>query len=395
VPFTLSLPTALMAAELTALMPIEGGFYFWVKEALGPFAGFAEAYLTVLYTAVDTAIYPVLFVAYLGFLVPIGTTGQMILGILLVWMAGFLNLMGIRLVGSASVLLTAIVLSPFVALTVAGIPRLIHWHLPAQPLGGSFLAALGGGLTVVIWNFGGWENLSVVAAEIDEPRRNYVRAIMVALPLVAAGYILPLTVSISGASGNFEWRTGWFAEVGRQLGGPWLGTAIAAGGAISAFAIFQAAMLWISRMPFVLAGEGYLPRGLARLWSARAIPAHSIVVCCIAFSLLVPLGFVTLVVLDVFFYMLALALEMWALVRLRRVHPERKGQFVIGGGRLALWTIVLAPIVTWVGTFGLAESQGGGARDLAVGVVLAAGVWPSYALLCRRYGGPKRRVAQG
>ncbi|HLX38715.1 MAG TPA: amino acid permease, partial [Candidatus Binataceae bacterium] len=60
VPLTLSLPTALMAAELTALMPVEGGFYFWVKEALGPFAGFAEAYMTLLYTAVDTAIYPVL-----------------------------------------------------------------------------------------------------------------------------------------------------------------------------------------------------------------------------------------------------------------------------------------------------------------------------------------------
>ena len=56
VPLTLSLPTALMAAELTALMPVEGGFYYWVKEALGPFAGFAEAYLTILYTAVDMAI---------------------------------------------------------------------------------------------------------------------------------------------------------------------------------------------------------------------------------------------------------------------------------------------------------------------------------------------------
>src|SRR5437588_11956280 len=32
VPLTLSLPTALMAAELTALLPVEGGFYFWVKE---------------------------------------------------------------------------------------------------------------------------------------------------------------------------------------------------------------------------------------------------------------------------------------------------------------------------------------------------------------------------
>ena len=35
VPAVVSLPTALMAAELTALFPVEGGFYFWVKEAFG------------------------------------------------------------------------------------------------------------------------------------------------------------------------------------------------------------------------------------------------------------------------------------------------------------------------------------------------------------------------
>ena len=80
VPLTLSIPTALMAAELNALMPVEGGFYFWVKEALGPFWGFAEAYLTLLYTAVDMAIYPVLFSAYLAFLYPLGTGGQLVVG---------------------------------------------------------------------------------------------------------------------------------------------------------------------------------------------------------------------------------------------------------------------------------------------------------------------------
>src|SRR5215467_8190877 len=81
VPITLSLPTALMAAELTALLPAEGRFYFWVKEALGPFAGFAEAYLTILYTAVDTAIYPVLFAAYLSFILPLGPAAQIAIGI--------------------------------------------------------------------------------------------------------------------------------------------------------------------------------------------------------------------------------------------------------------------------------------------------------------------------
>src|SRR6202047_382280 len=108
VPLTLSLPTALMAAELTALMPVEGGFYFWVKEALGPFAGFVEAYLTILYSAVDTAIYPVLFSTYLAFVIPLGASWRIIFGIALVWLAGILNIMGVRPVGNASVVLSAL-----------------------------------------------------------------------------------------------------------------------------------------------------------------------------------------------------------------------------------------------------------------------------------------------
>ena len=188
VPITLSLPTALMAAELTALMPVEGGFYFWVKSALGPFAGFAEAYLTILYTAVDTTIYPVLFVTYLSFVIPLGVANQMIVAVAIIWLCGLLNIMGIRLVGDTSVVLTAILIAPFLALVVVGLPRLIHWQPPMGPIiGGNSLAGLGAGLSVVIWNFGGWENLSVVAAEIEAPRRNYLRAVAIALPLVVLG----------------------------------------------------------------------------------------------------------------------------------------------------------------------------------------------------------------
>src|SRR5260370_18551072 len=122
VPVTLSLPTALMAAELTALLPFEGGFYFWVKEALGPFAGFVEAYLTVLYTAVDSAIYPVLFVTYAAFLLPLGTAAQVMLAIALVWLAGLLDGAGVRPVGDTSQFLTACFVCPFLALVLGGVP---------------------------------------------------------------------------------------------------------------------------------------------------------------------------------------------------------------------------------------------------------------------------------
>ncbi len=540
VPLTLSLPTALMAAELTALMPLEGGFYYWVREALGPFAAFVEAYLTLLYTATDMAIYPVLIAAYLGFVFPLGTATQIALGIVLVWFSGALNILGVRSVGNTSIVLMAAILVPFAAMVLIGFPRILHWHLPAPSLhGDGLLAALGGGLTVVIWNFSGWENLSVVAGEIENPQRTYARAIAFALPLVTIGYLLPLAVSLSGATSTANWRVGYFVEIGRSIGGPLLATALAAGGAISAFSIFDAAMLWVSRMPYVLAREGYLPPRLAQVWAVHATPATSIVTgsaaaivassavpigalpaapiaapsatpptaptppggepsdirfggldqgndhgltipgpggdshavpgdtdvlggspatsiipsspasataqrppggepmgdtdvlggspatsiipsspasataqrppggepmgdtnvpggspatsiiaCCAIFTILVPLGFVSLVVLDVFFYMGALMLEMWALIRLRKSRPDRAGLFVIGGGRVALIAVVVAPIVTWMATFGLAVSNNGGAAALIISIVLALGAWPTYAFLRRRYGGP-------
>ena len=395
VPLTLSLPTALMAAELTALMPIEGGFYFWVKEALGPFAGFAEAYMTLLYTAVDMAIYPGLFAAYLAFLIPIGSSMQIVLSIALVWLAGGMNLMGIRPVGFASIVLAVVLLSPFAAMVLVGLPHLIHFRPPTQPLfGPDFLGALGAGLTIVIWNFGGWENLSVVSGELDDPKRNYIRAIAVALPMVVAGYVLPLLVCLSGVTTTTEWQMGWFAHEGQLIGGPILGTALALGGAVMAFAVFEAGMLWVSRMPYVLARESYLPRAFGELVASTATPWKSIVLCCGVFTLLVPLGFLALVVLDVFFYMAALALEMAALLKLRRSHPDREGLFVIGGGVLGLIAVAMLPLLTWTATFGLALSQGNQHMVFLIAIALGATVLPAYAFARRRWGGPIRATSE-
>jgi amino acid transporter len=391
VPLTLSVPTALMAAELNALMPVEGGFYFWVKEALGPFWGFAEAYLTLLYTAVDMAIYPVLFSAYLAFLYPLGTGGQLVVGIALVWVAGLLNFLGVRPAGNSAILLTMLLLAPFAAMVLLGFGHLVHWHPPGgRVFGPDFALALGGGLTIIIWNFSGWENASVVAGEIRDPRRTYINALAIALPMVVLGYMLPLGVALSGAHSGAKWETGSYSEIGRQLGGPALGAALALGGMVSAFSIFTAAMLWVSRMPFVLARESYLPRWLAEVWRTTATPGKSILACCVLFTTLVPMGFVTLVILDVFFYMGALVLEMGALVVMRRRQPARDGLFTIGGGKGGLYLIAGLPMLTWCATFGLALTQGGIKQDFIVAIALAATTYPVYALCRRLWGGPPR-----
>ena len=55
-----------MAAELTALLPEEGGYYVWVREAFGSFCAVQQACWTMIVSVVWLAMYPVLFVGYFG-----------------------------------------------------------------------------------------------------------------------------------------------------------------------------------------------------------------------------------------------------------------------------------------------------------------------------------------
>ena len=65
-PVLWSIPTALMVSELAAALPCEGGFYVWVRRGMGPFWGFQESWLTLTGSVFEMALYPTLFVAYLG-----------------------------------------------------------------------------------------------------------------------------------------------------------------------------------------------------------------------------------------------------------------------------------------------------------------------------------------
>jgi amino acid transporter len=157
--------------------------------------------------------------------------------------------------------------------------------------------------------------------------------------------------------------------------------------------VFQAAMLWVSRMPYVLARERFLPQALSRIWERQATPWTAIVASCAVCTLLLPLGFAALVTLDVSFYMAALALEMAALVRLRRLYPGRRGLFVIGGGGLGLLVTAVAPLAIWIATFGVAANGSGGKIQLGVAAMLAVAVWPAYHICQRMFGGPRTAIA--
>src|SRR5690348_5804751 len=122
VPVFWSLPTALMIGELSSALPLEGGYYVWVRRGLGNFWGFQEAWLSLAASIFDMAIYPTLFTLYLGRLAPSLTAGHRtvwwslaVLAACLLW-----NLLGAASVGSGSVWLMCLLMAPFAVLIMAG-----------------------------------------------------------------------------------------------------------------------------------------------------------------------------------------------------------------------------------------------------------------------------------
>src|ERR1700677_1418552 len=117
-PVVWSLPTALMVGELAAALPEEGGYYAWVRRALGPFWGFQEAWLSLVASVFDMALYPTFFTMYLAHLVPALGAWPITVGALVIATAAACNIAGARAVGDGSAALAALVMSP-VAVLVA------------------------------------------------------------------------------------------------------------------------------------------------------------------------------------------------------------------------------------------------------------------------------------
>ena len=103
-PILWSLPTAFMIGELSSALPYEGGYYAWVRRAMGNFWGFQEAWLSLVASIFDMAIYPTLFVLYLERLFPWfaeGHRGVMVaLGVVI--LCALLNIAGVRVVSTTS-----------------------------------------------------------------------------------------------------------------------------------------------------------------------------------------------------------------------------------------------------------------------------------------------------
>ncbi len=369
-PLVWSLPVALAMAELSSALPAEGGYVVWVRRAFGPFWAFQVAWWSWVGSFVDVALYPVLFVDYLGRWLPEPSpVVRWSVALAFIWALTLLNVRGVRLVGWSAVLLGALALSPVLGLAALGIGRLDNLaSLSFAPDGKGLVEGLGLGLAVMMWNYSGWDNPTTCLGETRAPESTYRRALWLSFPLVVVTYLLPVAVGLSVMPDADTWKSASLPEVGARVGGVWLAGWVTFAALLSAAGLFLSNLLTNSRLPFVLGRNSLLPRSLGLLHSGYATPWVAIVLSSGIYSALALLPFTELVKLDIWLYSLALLVEVGAFLAIRVREPALVRPWRVPGGLPGALLVVAFPsslALLAMATGGLANTLAGGAAALS------------------------------
>jgi amino acid transporter len=377
-PVVWDIPTICAVLELNSMMPVTGGYYQWVKRALGLRFAFYEGWWTWLYTFVDLAIYPVLFVEYLAFFFPGIEAYKIPLCLGIIWISAGLNIRGIVPVGESSIFLSAVVLVPFVILFVLAFAKYnASFSMPQPSLQGIGFSSIGMGLYTVMWNFIGWDNVTTYAEEVNRPARSYLRSVALAFLLICGVYLLAvLTAEQTGIDVNTLNDEG-FPALGSLVGGRWLGALLSVGGMASTLGLFSAVLLSVSRVPKVMADDQLLPSRLNAIHPKFKSPYISIIVCSLVVSGMILWTLGDLLIIDVTVYGAGLFLEFISLIVLRIKAPDANRPFKIPLNVAGLCVMLLLPVTVFIIALSGAISESGKTLTpalFALGALLTAEV---------------------
>jgi amino acid transporter len=396
VPLLWSLPVSLAMSELAAAMPDEGGYVTWTARAFGPFWGFQVGWWSWIDSFVDVAVYPALFVEYVKFWSPAMTTAERwLLAVAFIAVLTVLNVLGVRPVGRTAVLLAAAALVPVAVFAAVGLleARRAPWT-PLLADDTTMTAGLGLGLAVVMWNYSGWDTPSTCLGETRAPERAFRAASLMTLPVIAAAYVVPMAAALASDGADWRrWETGALPAIAHRVGGAWLGHAVALGAVLSTAGLFMSLLLTNSRLPYVLARDGFLPPSLAALHPRFGTPWVAVGVSALLYAAFAVFSFKDLIVLNVWLYSLTLVVELAAFLWLRVSTPDLPRPWRVPGGMPVAAAVAVVPALFaglamatagWLNTAaGVAAALTGPAAWMAVrgrGRALAAGERPAGAV---------------
>ena len=286
-------PTALVIAELSTRFPQEGGLYAWSKDAFGEFHGFVAGWTYWIYTLFY---FPALLfasaamAAYIGGIgyAPLAQNRSFLLAgsFALFFVAVFMNIIGLRI---GKWLQNAGAVGTFVPLMMLIVAAACVWyrHGSVTQFTWSNVQPHWNWDTVNFWPqiafaFGGLELVSSMSEEVKNPRKTFPRAILGSGIVIAVIYIAGTIAVLSLMSSvNVDPKSGVFQAL----------TIASATLKITALGIIAAVLVTvgnaggvgstvagISRVPFAVGVDRYLPRAFAKVHPKWQTPYVSILV---------------------------------------------------------------------------------------------------------------------
>jgi amino acid transporter len=347
IPLFWSIPVSLVSAELTTAIPVEGGFYRWVRASHGDFWGFLTGWWNWSASWLLGASYAVLFTDYLSYFFPqlVGWK-HYVVSLALIALFAYINIRGIQMVGVVATVLGICILVP---VAVEAAIAATKWHHnpfhPVIPPHAPPFQIFGVGLAIGLWLYSGYEQCSSVAEEIENPQKNYPRALAIVVPMAVATYFLPACLSLAALGNWQDWTTTYLTTAAELVGGRWLGSLIAVAAVLCSVSLLNATMLTSTRMPSTMSEDGYLPPFFAEKHARYGTPWIAILISCTIYALLAFQTMAQLLTVYVWLRILVTQLTVLAAWRLRRTQPELKRPFLVPWGNAGLIYVVFAPLL--------------------------------------------------
>lgn len=400
-------PICQTVSELSAIMPSEGGIYVWVKEALGEFWGFCMGWWGTVSIYLSTATYVVLIVDYAADFIPALTDPfiEFIVKLAIVAFFIIMNLMGLKEVGMVSTVLSVLILIAFTVVTIVGFA---NWEYnpvePFTPEGAGIIDSLGGSICIVIWMYCGYECISNMAGELENPEV-IPKGFKIAMPLIAISYILPTIAGIASVGHWSEWGTeglGYGDVLSQSLGYGW-GVAFLVIAIASQAAIFNSYIASGSRGFFVMADDNLCPRFLVKVSRKRGVPVLSILLLGVTTVIMMNFDFSTLLTILGPLALMVYVIMGLALIIIRKRYPvEERDCWYIKGSKAKVYVMAVLPMV--IAVVGLLVN---GTEYFLLGFVSIGSAVVAYIIFKWIYGGlakidaekyplnPKTRLAKG
>jgi amino acid efflux transporter len=289
-----SYPFAYTFATLSARNPVSGGVYAFAREAFGPHAAAVVGWLFGLWYVAGAPAVTLIAASYLSYAFPLGRLEIHLVAFAVILVPCLVNLRGIVLSGRFQQgTVVAIVALLVLAVGFAAPSVRASAFVPFAPRG---LLPVGTAAALIFWSYLGYENVSNVAEEFSDPRRDFHRSVLLSVVLVGLLYLSVAVVTV----GTRAWEAGGSVAPFAALLSGVLGRAGAAGTAVLAvliiFGTANAYTAGISRVVLAVARDGSLPRVFGRVSEKTGAPSGALILLT-ALSLAV-LGFYYLLDVD-------------------------------------------------------------------------------------------------